>query len=194
MTDNQPVYGVYDGEITDLESFMWMCASAHMDEVSLGYARPVPLNSSILYDEEDVAEYEEDLAEHLATPDSEWQSLMDRKNAAWVEAFELGVAKCKVTNDRLESMKAKVEAWEPPESGKDLKTFMLVQLEENIRTPPTLKEFESLEAIKDHYIGATQRGLEKAREHVKNVKNNKYINDANTWLDSLEASLPKETK
>lgn len=182
----------------DFQQFAMVCARAfpaliHMRDDPLGTEPPAHTEVST-YHKNRLDEAHKNFV-HLESMDKETRiNYGERKRAEQLDVYNNMLKEKIVINEKLQSMKEKVEAWEPPTAlHQCLKEFMIEQL--NVSHDDTewvnnrLEELQKLDAItfwqKDKEEAEKDANYH-SKEHEKECTRVKRNNE---WLNELKKSL-----
>lgn len=190
-----------DGEITNAKDFILLCTRAFgvsMDIRDEPLSVPTPINfePDISFDTEQIKKYEAEKERILNMSDEEFHEEISKKNLEDIEKAKNKFMKDCDLDDTYQHMIASVKKWNPPVDGKDLKDFVIEQLEisrpdikfrARIYRNTMTKAQQTDDEVKAQYIKNCDDNIE---YHKKNIETKvKDAEERTKWMKDLLESL-----
>jgi len=191
---------VATGEISDFESFAWLCARAFGACISLRDDPMTTTRPGVFvardYHRKALSEARSELARLVALTDDDWCAEHDAAQKKVIYDRESENAKRLEQKGRYETMLNAVIAWEPPtEDHVEMKSFMEKQLRESIDfdCAPVDKYYPDLPPVDQWKLERIESARRNIEYHEKeDAKEHERIRGRNAWIEALAESLVVE--
>jgi len=191
---------VVNGKCTDFPTFLMRCARAFLPDCrdsSLDSPIPDEPSGDDSYYEKAVVAAQEKLQGLLAMTDEEKGKLVRKMDAEAIEFAQRGIAEARLKRQRLEEMEKAVEKWRPPsDKHRDLKKFMLEQLQQTINFDSSTDYYEAIlnnkreasaEEVWQREVLYASTSVQRREEDLANVKRRRE--EGRLWIRQLKESV-----